>query len=305
MKFIFVLVLLVLVEGLEKSVKKDTIVGLGISEVIKSHYVKNSIAFDIIVYGQFSQESKKLMSSVIKTNKENYSIKILKLDGNANNDRFKLTQSAILFFDSPTSFLTFNRKVQLANQYTKPLSFLVYFEASSKIDVRMAPALFPFQFNLFHDIDGSLRLAKYFGFLPNLCHRAKMENINRFSSKTLKWEQSISLDHETEDFCGCELTIGVTSLSAPSTYYAINDDGTYEYFGFTVSFINALAKHFNFKVVYNPFDIIRGEYLNKTFKPEFGPSVTSLLHSNNSSELSMDSHTDFHRAFVRYHHSSW
>lgn len=65
-----------------------------------------------------------------------------------------------------------------------------------------------------------------------------------------------------------------------STYYKVTESGNYEFFNYTVLFLDTLAQHYNFKVAYNPIDIITCKSLNKTFLPEFGHSL-SLLTSNN------------------------
>lgn len=280
MKLLFIFLFLNFKKVFVNTDEKNYLAVHGISQILRYHYEKNSINFDIIVFGRLSKEVLKLhdmVNNLIRTNKESISGKIIHLDENSSKVQFTITQSAILFFDSTFSFNNFNEKVLLANQYTKPLTFLAYFETYSFSQIRKVEIFATFQFNLFFDFDESFCLAKSIRYKPNLCKQPKFEKINRFSPKTLKWEKSISLDHETKDFHGCEVNIGITSLSKPSTYYKVNHNGTYEFFGFTVALMDTLAQHFNFTVVYSPFDILSGNYLNKTFEPDFGPQISSLL----------------------------
>lgn len=286
-----IIFLLLLVNQNSVNTRKNNLAVKGISEIVKSHYLKNSIHFDIIIYGRLSKESselKDLVKKIFKANKESICGKLIHLDANSNNE-IKLTQSAIIFFESTTFFYKFNEEIELINQHANSMTFLVYFAKFEKTPKQVDPYSFlklsQFQFDLIFDVDGSLRLSKYFRFQPDFCKNVSSKIINRFSPKTLKWEDPISLDHETKDFYGCEFTVGVPGLCKPSSDYKIYENGSFGYFGYTVSFMDALGQHFNFKLAYNPLDIMTGKYLNKSFIPEIivalRPAVLNILSRDN------------------------
>lgn len=286
-----IIFLLLLVNQNSVNTKKNNLAVKGISEIVKSHYLKNSVHFDIIIYGRLSKESselKDLVKKIFKANKESICGKLIHLDANSNNE-IKLTQSAIIFFESTTFFYKFNEEIELINQHANSMTFLVYFAKLEKTPKQVDPYSFlklsQFQFDLIFDVDGSLRLSKYFRFQPDFCKNVSSKIINRFSPKTLKWENPISLDHETKDFYGCEFTVGVPGLCKPSSDYKIYENGSFGYFGYTVSFMDALGQHFNFKLAYNPLDIMTGKYLNKSFIPEIiaalRPAVLNILSRDN------------------------
>lgn len=187
MKVLFFSFVFLLVENVVKnSAKYDvkTILAVrGISEIVKSHYVKNSINFDIILYGEKLNELNNVVNKIIIVCQKLISVKVIRLDINSSNDQFKLTQSAILFFASHTSSVNFNKKVKLANDFTKPLTFLAYYAKVLTEPIQVFE-ITRFQFNLVYDIEGSFHLIKDFWYKPNFCFKVHWESINRFSPKT-------------------------------------------------------------------------------------------------------------------------
>lgn len=106
------------------SSRKVNSVSLAITDVAKSHFVKNSISFDIIIFGRVTHELEAIASQVLMMNRELFGGKIIKLEANSKH-QVELSQSAILLFDSKNYFWEFNRKEQILGELTE-FSFLAY-----------------------------------------------------------------------------------------------------------------------------------------------------------------------------------
>lgn len=301
LKMIILKVFLIVISGITvvRTGKSNYVIEAIIS-VVKFHYVKNSLNFDFVVFGKV-RKLNDIVNELMLRNNELFSGKILHFDESSN--RFELPQSAILFFESTTFFIRFKEKVVMTNKFTKPLTFLAYFATGSKVDLLFYTQLFAYLFTIFHDPDGSLVMQKYSRYDPNHCGNVFVENINRFSLKSLEWEKSIVLDHEIGNFHGCSVRIGIVNLHKPFAYHKILDDGSFEVLGLTVSFWDALANHYNFRIRYSPVDVLTGKCLDKTPLPNMIPQHSGLqdiILSNYESQIAEIISSDSYGFIIPY-----
>lgn len=266
-KFIFLILVQIVTS------RKVNLVSRAITDVASSHFVKNSISFDIIIYGRVTNELKTIASQVLMTNRESFGVKIFNIKANPKS-QVEVSQSAILLFNSTNSFWEFNRKVQILSELAE-LSFLAYCATiSDGSNAFVTPILF-FQFILIPADDRSLKMLKFTPFHSNACRRMHFTEINRFFFKTLKWIKALTMITGIEDFDGCELVIAIPSLFKPFTDFIVHENGSFVAYGAIVDFFGALGKFYNFTIVYSPKDTVEQKFLHPNLLLDF----TAFLQS--------------------------
>lgn len=288
-KLILIFLLLIPKQSLGQSAKVN-LVSLAIKEIVDSHYVKNSIGFDLIIYGRETRKLTEIASQLLLLSKESFAVKVITFDEKVKKEQFQLTQPAILLFDTSSSFLDFNRNLQLVNKLPKRFSFLVYYSTSDGVKQGFDKLFY--KVFLTHDNDSSIRMRQFNFFSADACRKWSSKEINRFSPKLLKWEKSIKINHEFENFHGCGFVFLILNLCKPVTHFEVHSNGTFTPSGYAVDFFEALAKVYNFKIIYSPFDTNEARFLNPNLKMEFSTQVGSLSnyklidHPNRTSVLS-------------------
>lgn len=259
--------------SLETSFNNNT-VATAIKEIILNHYIEQKIRFDIIYAKENSDRLSVLVNEILSDQTVKNSIKLERLY----KEQYKLSQSAILLFETYQSLIRFNKNVTLTNSHAQVLNFLVFCaEALPKKVAMVKSKILHFESILRLAQNGSLKLIRYNMFTKSAFLKPQPIELNRFSSLTMKWERSTYFDSEM-NFFGCQLTIDFPVLRKPYTNIVNSTDGTEQQAGFLYDFMEELAKFYNFRTIYNTFDILKFDLKKAMTKVQFRLE-TRKLHS--------------------------
>lgn len=210
-----------------------------------------------------------------------------------NNKTIEHNSSALLTFNSFQDFRDFNQKVNLTNDYYRPLQLFIYCEDASINDLHHLPqdvienplnAREPLYFNrgvdtpweviyfradlmdiiqyeyFLIDEDKFVRLLTFLWYLPGYCGELNLVEINKFNKQTKKWEYNRFFYKKLRNFYNCEIK-----------FYQFT---SYES-DFPVKIAKILSEHLNYQleiVLYGTMDVIarRGCYegFDRTYRGE-------------------------------------
>lgn len=260
--------------------QKINVATLAINEIVKNHYVKNLISFDLIVYHRLENDINQLSSivnSLMLESDASFTGKLLQLHRSSfTQGKLKLTQSAILFLDSREAFDELDKNVQLANKFTKKLTFLTYIASTEPLAI--FSEFLHFQFYLNYDVDGSIQLSQIRLLNRPNCLQQHTQLINQFSSKSLKWKKPVALISEFTNFNGCVLGIGSLSIAKPWSYYTLHDNGSIDAFGSTATFFRTFGKYYNITIIFTPFDYVKQRFVSLQWFPEYTPIYVPFIN---------------------------
>jgi hypothetical protein len=229
-------------------------VASAVSQIVEDYYANRSENFDIVVFGNETENLKFIVEKVIKTTKTPRLV--MKIEQTAL--KIELKQSAILFFRTVSSFMDFENRTTLINEYPRPLNFVVCFESSTDIillfrhDIinysrfkSLSRLLMRSSFIL-QSPQGSIELMTFYLFQPTLCHQPSLRSINSFDGNKRKWKLNDFFPDKFSNFNGCEILFGI-SLAQKSIFKYENHVES----GYGTTMINAMAKALNFEVKYH------------------------------------------------------
>lgn len=214
-----------------------------INSVLINFFNGNSISYDIISFSKDKTEFDEILQNFPRECSD-----IPHRQHQVTSDRafnFKLNQSAILLFDSFTSYLTFIKNAVLSNLTSRRFYFLVYFpDATFKHLTNFNRSnILQFQSILFQ-FTGGFRLASIVSHSSKRCYQIKQSVINSFQIKSMTWTTKEYFPRQVQNFLGCPVIFWVRS-SPPAHDFRISES-SHEFYGYNLQLIETLAKQFNF-----------------------------------------------------------
>ena len=205
LKWSFLVICLSFLVILTSGKKESSLVPYAINEIIEEHFAKQQASHpgnvDIIRIGNESREISKIIDGLFKLKSQTTSIVI-------KNDKFNLTESAIVFFDSVTKFRENAALVKWAFNKEKRFHHLVYVPGLTTKDI-LETILDGFQIDhvsfLMNQSKKSIELVSGFMFTQLACKKLQLKTINRFDLDTSKWNYLTFYPKKYENFHGCEL----------------------------------------------------------------------------------------------------
>lgn len=264
-----------------ENTRKDQIVYSAITQIVKNHFEKRSEEFDFYILGN---ETKSLDEIVGKVMKEyNNPCKVLNIKSSAN--VINVNQSAFFLFKTADAYQSFQKSLNLGNEYPKKLNFLIYIEAeiaavSSLVVEKPFDTPIFLKSSFINIIIGSktINLSTFTIFQPRMCRINLFLTFNRFSPHTKSWSTSTYFIEKFKNFNGCELIVAFFHPQ-PIIFNVKEDKVNTEISGYGKSFIDQIAKNLNFQFKFLPLNI-KGKYVS-LHKSDFFIYANSLrrVHS--------------------------
>lgn len=233
--------------------------------------LKHFKAFDRNIYIKNYAMDKKFVETFLK---ENSLIETpLKLDFKnvSQRDGDKISESAIINFDSFDSLKEFNRKVKLTNRFPKLLQFIVHCENMTVSEVKQLDnsEILPFQYFLVEQED-SIALLTFVWYTAQQCNTTQLIEVNRFEKQTKTWRNLIFAINKFDNFYGCRLGFGVSNRSPAFAFRPGHyGEGKFVFWGFNKYIITELAENLNYTFSLNPFINHWGEYFYADLPVDF------------------------------------
>ena len=256
MKKVFFIVCFLSVVSSE-STKKEQIVLSAISQIVKNHFENHSEEFDFFILGNETESLDFIVGNIVKD--YNKPCKVTKIKSSANVINVK--QSAIFLFKTAETYQSFQKSLNLDNEYPRKLNFLVYVETELAFVSRLVVEK-PFDSPIFlkssfiYNIIGSktIHLSTFTTFQPGKCRSTLFLTINNFDPKTKIWRTSIYFEKKFRNFNKCELTIAFFTPQ-PLVFNVIEKNKTSEISGYGKTFIEQIAKNLNFQFRFLPLNM--------------------------------------------------
>lgn len=290
-----------------------------IREIIEKHYVKNSINFNILAFGQSKLYFDALITYITRNLDSKVSIGITQApilpDG-----PILIEDSSILIFDSLKTHLEFNNKASLINKYSKRLNFLViYATPPTKISINIWKDILQYQTILFTNSKES-RLYVILKYSERYCNSPQIFEINRFSTESLTWKMP-DFFPPVSDFHKCKISVGFLDRRQPFSEWKVLDNGPLTYEGLGFDILGVLSKSLNFEILLNFRSTITGEYFYP-FKPDlfqifagfqelrFANSILFLSESIDSDDFTFiiprgEPYTPFEKLYLPFDEETW
>lgn len=203
-------------------------------------------------------------------------------------NRFKITKSAVMTFESVEQFKKIKKKTVLTNKFPMSMIFIIYcvsatFQEISTIkeddiltrQLRVGLDVHPnemndilhFQYFLVEE-ETIIKYLTFVWYTTERCSEPQLIEVNRFEKKLRKWKNSNFVLKKFVNFYGCRLVFGVWHQASAMDYF-IFDNGNIIYFGYNYKIIKGLAKHLNFTFKFNPLVYGTNQYLFKNFTVDF------------------------------------
>ncbi|KAL7013177.1 hypothetical protein ACKWTF_015235 [Chironomus riparius] len=189
-----------------------TSISTAIVSICKEFFIKNSIKFDFIIYGEHSRHLSDVINGVLKKYPKNSSIIIRDME-NFGNWNHILNDSAVIFVKNSTSVHNFNRHAKFKNLYPKHLKILFYIEEpTAKILTKFSefttdiPSIITFEYFIINS-KKFLQLFTVNHFADGICNQITPTTLNIFFKKSRKWKLELKNHRKFLNFHQCPLTI--------------------------------------------------------------------------------------------------
>ena len=230
-------VLLFILVMIKLSESQVTLVPQAIQQVIKNHFLKNSVKFYVICKSKETKNIDKILKSISEVS----DFRLIEFY-----EEFDSRISAIVLLDSFLSFLEFET---ITESFEGNNDVLIYYNGMTAEEIK---SNFPFHWNHFRTYliveDNEIVLYGAPVFTPQQCHMRQLVEINRFSTETQTWSTDKFFTTMIEDFFGCEVTF---MLLKDISYTIAEDRKSYKLHGYLVKMVNALSTTLNFEIDYN------------------------------------------------------
>lgn len=199
-------------------------VSTAISNICEEFFVKKSIKFDIIIYGESTHHLSDVVDGILQFSTEIFTISIKQIK-----DIYKwkhvIEDSAVILVENAQILKNFNSFVQFISTTPKIPKLIIYCADLSDSDV--IPMQKNFSIDKFHisaieyfiineNSTIELRTAEYFS--KSSCNEFMFELLNFFNKTTWKWNEILLSYEKFENFNECTLTL----MTQYSTYFHFN-----------------------------------------------------------------------------------
>jgi len=190
----------------------ESLISKAIADICEVFFVKNSIYFDVIIYGGTTRHLDDVTDGVLRLIGANISKSVLNLK-TVVGIQPSLEDSAVILFPNISFVQYFNRVAVLSNPSPKVLKFLIYCEGLTEL--YNLPAVTNYTSDISHissfeyfviNQKSSIELIVFDHFMPKTCNLLRHRVINSFDKKSQKWIKKMKNFRNFENFNGCSLT---------------------------------------------------------------------------------------------------
>jgi len=283
-------------------------ISTAIAEVCEEYFIKKSIEFDVILYGQPTNRLNDIIDGLLDKIVNQTSI-IVEHVNNTYRWHHKLERSAVVFISNEYFLNKFSNYAGLVNLFPKELTFLRFFEEVFYYFMNLET---PFVGGYISDQTSVISHQLYIGvshyadkvelitmshFVDGSCNKAKYFSINSFIKSTRRWMKYLTAHKKFDNLHGCQLT--VLEKWSPHLYPKEDNDRIIDCFrneqencqtlqtflaettrlqGFTFEIFKIAGKIANFTTTFN-IQILEDEskFLTKPVAQTFVGSYSDLL----------------------------
>lgn len=167
---------------------------------------------------------------------------------------FNLNTSALILVESFDELVSFNERVVLTNNYSRPFQFVIYCDGASIKELseleenRKTKTNFQFEYFVIDQHD-FIHLMTFIWHTATACNKPQFVEVNKFSKKTQKWESNKFKMNKFENFSGCRLRFEYLP-SYPNFMPLVygESEKIYDCEGYLCEASLAIAQNLNFKV---------------------------------------------------------
>jgi hypothetical protein len=190
------------------STSSDAVVARAINVMLGDYFAENCAKVDLISFDEGGGSDEAISEKILQNKPDNISIKYSK--HSKRSVSIQLETSTILVFESIKYFRTVMKKILWKVHNGLWYKHLVYVPGLVAEDI-----LVSHKKNIFiSEVDflinpnrSSVELATTFFYTKDECGVNQMRTINRFSSKTMRWENSNFYPDKYQNFYGCEIEL--------------------------------------------------------------------------------------------------
>lgn len=217
---IFIIIFLIFIFKVIKGEKHSNtkIFSKATEKVINEYYVKNSLKFDFVIFGNESSTfGLEVISYVLKSN----NIETTEIIMKTSNDRsIQLKKSAIIFMSSEEKLEEFNRKLSMEIYDVDFQHFVIFEEIKNETSIK--PKTY-FESILFYQVfmyklSGKV-IIEYFEKFATFDCGSQKKILNEYILKTDKWINKNFGLQKAKNFNGCQMKVGHPDDSLSDTYY--------------------------------------------------------------------------------------
>lgn len=176
--------------------------------------------------------------------------------------KIRVTESAIITFDTVENFKEFNRKAVLSNLHPKTFQFFVYCIDSRSIGKQLMVVkdteILRFLYFVVEEQD-SIKLMTFAWFTLQQCNLPQLTTVNVFDKRYKKWNSGVMEIEKFKNFEGCPLIFGIPSQGKPSRCDVRR--GSVKCDGYNVQIIRDMSKTLNFLIKFVPYNQRTRSYL--------------------------------------------
>lgn len=263
----------------QKDLDDKKSITIGIRDVIDVFYIKEEINFDIILLREFAVKSAAIVETILSQSDGNYSYRIEIHEDNYENKITGIEKSAVIFAHSCADLMYINRHYAVDNQFPPPLKFLVYLDNCNirMLSYNLLPIVKKESLGIYRsEIEVSeyvfvncieyIVLITFEWFSKGLCNSPKINLLNYFDKKTLRWKVPLKNYQKFQNFHNCELVMPL--LIGVNIWGSINsvDEDNYNVFGIIPDIFKILSKKYNYRFYFQPVSVKNASTLFHTRK---------------------------------------
>jgi len=193
-------------------------ISTAIAEVCEEYFIKKSIEFDVILYGEPTSRLNDIIDGFLDKIVNQTSI-IVEHVNNIYRWHHKLERSAVVFISNEYFLNKFSNYAGLVNLFPKELTFLTFYEdAYYYFENLQIPFVGEYNYDetsvISHQIyiaiqhyADKVELITIDHFVDGSCNKAKLISINSFVISTRKWETNLTVYKRFDNFHGCQMTV--------------------------------------------------------------------------------------------------
>jgi len=243
-----------------------------ISSFCEEFFVKKSINFDVILFGNPSDGTNSIMAKMV----QKYPVEYLRIAA-LSNWNYIVTKSSVVLLKGLNDLDEFNQNIKTIRDKNEELTFLIYLDQMTEMDVgtscTSALNVFNVNFYYLYNMEITLRLEVPDLFSSLACNFLTLKFVSIFKKIELIWETTIKSERKFQNMHECPLIFAqfyskflyVNNVKKPFLHKSIlsydkidslkSQPLTSKLSGFIVDMAEILSKTMNFKPSYKFFEI--------------------------------------------------
>jgi len=190
---------------------EDFSVSAAIADICNHFFIKESINFDLIIYGESTRHLDDVLDGILGFVGKNFT-KTVKHVESIFKWNHKIEDSAVVLFYNLDHLIYFNSHVNLLNLPPKIFRFVIYCEICDDFEIpgykyydTDLPHISELEYFVVNE-NSSIHFKAFNYFMENSCNQKKFKTLNIFNKTSQKWKENFQNYKNFENFNGCMLT---------------------------------------------------------------------------------------------------